>query len=325
MRTDSNEGAAGGPLNVLSVDVEDYHNQLALEYQHRLERPNEEAQWCTERLLEIFADYQAKGTFFILGEIAEAFPQLVRRIAGEGHHLGVHGYHHLRVTWQSPAQFRESIQRAKSLIEDLTGKEADAYRAPWFSLNETTLWALDVLADLGFRYDSSIFPIRARRYGIPSAPRLPYRHRLHGNRAIWEVPLTTVSFCNRRVGACGGGHLRLFPLRFTQFAMRQLAREDRAAIVYLHPYEVEPHPRIECLPLNSWFERVDFRFYNFQQRVGRGTVENKVRWLLKNHRFGTVEQLVASIEATRAQASDRAEPAIEQATPLSRRPKAAAV
>jgi len=284
------------PLNVLSVDVEDYHNQLAGEYQQRIEPPNEEALRCTERLLEIFGDYQAKGTFFILGEIAAAFPHLVRRIADQGHHLGVHGYHHLRVTLQSPEQFRQSVRRAKSLIEDLTGKEANAYRAPWFSINETTLWALEILAELGFRYDSSIFPIRARRYGIAAAPQWPYQCRLAGESVLWEVPLTTVAVGNRRLGACGGGHLRLFPLRFTQYAMSQLRREERAAIVYLHPYEVEPKPRIQPLPEMSWIESLDFRIFNFQQRLGRKTVEKKIRWLLENHRFGTIEQLVATLE-----------------------------
>lgn len=284
------------PLNVLSVDVEDYHNQLAVEYQQRIEPPNEEALRCTERLLDIFGDYDAKGTFFILGEIAEAFPQLVRRIAREGHHLGVHGYHHLRITWQSPESFRRAIGRAKWLIEDLTGQEADAYRAPWFSLRQTTLWALEILADLGFRYDSSMFPVQAQRFGIASAPRLPYRHRLSDDKTLWEVPLTTVTVANRRVGACGGGYLRVFPLSYTRYAMRQLQRQDRPAIVYMHPYEVEPKPNFTPLPNMTPWQNLGFRFYNFHQCIGRKTVESKVRWLLENHRFGTIEQLVAQLE-----------------------------
>jgi polysaccharide deacetylase family protein (PEP-CTERM system associated) len=288
------------------VDVEDYHNQLAIDYQHRVEPPNEEALRCTGRLLDIFNDYPAKGTFYILGEIAEAFPRLVRRIAAEGHQLGVHGYHHVRVGWQSPEQFRQSIGRAKALIEDLTGKEADAYRAPSFSINETTFWAFEVLADLGFRTDSSIFPMRAQRYGVASASHSPYRLQLADGRTLWEVPLTTVAAGKRRVGACGGGYLRLFPLRFTQFAMRQLQHEQRAAIVYLHPYEVEPKPRIESLPALSWMESLDFRFFNFQQRVGRNTVERKIRWLLENYRFGTIEQLVQSLEPAEVVAGDLA-------------------
>jgi polysaccharide deacetylase family protein (PEP-CTERM system associated) len=304
MQANQDNAKGTGRLHVLSVDVEDYHNQLAVEYQHRIEPPNEEALRCTERLLEIFSDYQAKGTFFILGEIAEAFPQLVRRIAAEGHHLGVHGYYHLRVTWQSPEQFRQSISRAKRLIEDLTGKEADAYRAPSFSLNESTLWALEILADLGFRYDSSIFPARAHGYGMPSAPVLPYRHRLASGRTIWEVPMTTVTLGKRRVGACGGGYLRLFPLRFTQYAIRQLQREGRAAIVYVHPYEIEPHPRIERLPGMSWLESLNFVLFNKQQCLARKTVERKLRWLLENHRFGTMEQLVAAVQPA-ASASTR--------------------
>ncbi|MEX2302114.1 MAG: DUF3473 domain-containing protein [Bryobacterales bacterium] len=284
------------PLNVLSVDVEDYHNQLAVDYQLRVEPPNEEALRCTERLLEIFSAAGAKGTFFILGEIAEAFPQLVRRIADEGHHLGVHGYHHWRVTDQTPEGFRDSIRRAKHLIEDVTGREADAYRAPCFSITESTMWALDVLVDLGFRYDSSMFPIQSRRYGLPSAQLTPYQHRLSSGKAIWEVPMTTVKIANRRVGACGGGHLRLFPLGFTQYAMRQLRREGRAAVVYLHPYELEPRPRIKGLPGLSWTQNLHFQFFNFHQCVGRKSVESKVNWLLENHRFGTVEDLVATLE-----------------------------
>jgi polysaccharide deacetylase family protein (PEP-CTERM system associated) len=294
------------PLNVLSVDVEDYHNQLAIDYQHRIEPPNEEALRCTDRLLDIFGEYQAKGTFFILGEIAEAFPRLVKRIAGEGHHLGVHGYHHLPVRWQTPEQFRESIGRAKRLIEDLAGREADAYRAPLFSINEKTLWALEILADLGFRYDSSIFPIDARRYGVAAAPRSSYRHVLPDRRTLWEVPLTTVAIAGRRMGACGGGHLRLFPLRFTQYAMRQLRSEQRAAVVYLHPYEVEPKPRVELLPNLSWLESLDFCFFNFQQQLLRGTVETKIRWLLAHHRFGTVRELVTDIERAETMAADLA-------------------
>lgn len=283
-------------LNVLSVDLEDYHNQLAVEYQQRIEPPNEEALRCSDRLLDILSDYGAKGTFFILGEIAEAFPQLVRRIAREGHHLGVHGYHHLRITWQSPEQFRQCVSRAKCLIEDLTGREADAYRAPWFSLTETTLWALEILADLGFRYDSSAFPVRAQRFGIASAPRLPYQHRLPGDRTLWEVPLTTVDVGARRLGACGGGYLRVFPLSYTRYAMRRLEQEGRPAVVYLHPYEVEPQPKITPLPEMTPWQSLGFRFYNYQQSIGRRTVESKVRWLLENHRFGTVEQFVAQLE-----------------------------
>jgi polysaccharide deacetylase family protein (PEP-CTERM system associated) len=284
------------PLNVLSVDVEDYHNQLAVEYQNRVEPPTAEAERCTDRLLDIFGDTGTKGTFFILGEIAEAFPRLVRRIADEGHHLGVHGYHHVRVTRQTPAEFRKTIREAKDLIENVTGREADAYRAPFFSINESTLWALDILEDLGFRYDSSIFPIQSSRYGIPTARRTPYRHRLRNGNTIWEVPMTTVEIAKRRVGACGGGHLRMYPLGFTQYAMRQLQQQGRGANVYLHPYEVETRPRFQRLPGLPLMQSLGLSFYNFHQRMGRKSVERKVRWLLENHPFGTIEQLVATLE-----------------------------
>jgi polysaccharide deacetylase family protein (PEP-CTERM system associated) len=296
MSVNGTKRGSSQPLNVLSVDVEDYHNQLAVEHQNRIEPPTDEAERCTDRLLDIFGDTGSKGTFFILGEIAEVFPRLVRRIADEGHHLGVHGYHHERVTSQTPEEFRRSIRKAKDLIEQLTGQEADAYRAPYFSVNESTLWALDILGDLGFRYDSSIFPIQAGRYGIPTARVTPYRHRLLNGKSIWEVPMTTIEIAKRRIGACGGGHLRLYPLRFTQYAMDWLRREGRPANVYLHPYEIEPQPRPYSLPGLSVMQSLSLRFYNRHQRVGRKSVERKVRWLLENHPFGTVEQLVATLE-----------------------------
>jgi polysaccharide deacetylase family protein (PEP-CTERM system associated) len=289
-------------LNVLSVDVEDYHNQLAVDFQNRIEPPDQEAERCTEKMLEIFSDCGVKGTFFILGEIAKAYPELVRRIGDEGHHLGVHGYHHLRLQQQSKVQFRGSISKAKWLIEDLVGREADAYRAPCFSLDASTLWALEVVADLGFRYDSSIFPTRSGYEGTPGQ-RSPYLYRLPNGKTIWEVPLSTVEIAGRRVGACGGGYLRMFPLRYTQYAVRQLHEAGDPVVIYLHPYELEPRPRISALPAMSVAQSLSFHFFNFHQCVGRSSVESKVRWLLDHHRFGTIQQLVASREQQHATAA----------------------
>ncbi len=293
------------PLNVLTVDVEDYHNQLAANFQGVITPPDAEAERCTEKILEIFDDCGVKGTFFILGEIAKAYPDLVRRIGDEGHHLGVHGYHRLRLQQQTMVQFRASISKAKWLIEDLVGREADAYRAPCFSLDASTLWALEIVADLGFRYDSSVIPARGRYQG-PLGQRSPYLYHLPNEKTIWEMPLSTAGIAGRRFGACGGGPLRLLPLRYTQRAIRQIHEAGDPVVCYLHPYELEPRPRVESLPGLSMAQSLHFHFFNFQQRAGRRGVENKVRWLLENHRFGTIKQWVAAHQPRQALAATSA-------------------
>jgi len=284
-------------IHVLSVDVEDYHDQLALDFQNRIVPPDEEAVRATERMLELFAEYGVKGTFFILGEIAEYFPRLVRRIADCGHHLGVHGYYHHHIFRLTPEQFRQSIDRAKKLIEDVAGKPADAHRAVAFSIIESTLWALDILVDLGFRYDSSIFPFRGRSYGIPTAPRGPYRHKVPDGRALWEIPMSTIVRFGRRWPVCGGGYIRHFPLWITDRAIRSLEAEGLNAVIYLHPYELEVSPRIQPLPGLSFRERCLFRFFNYHQLRRRRRTEPALRYLLGKYRFGTIEDLIRSIEA----------------------------
>ena len=282
-------------INVLSVDLEDYHDQLALDFQNRIVPPNEEVVRCTDRLLGLFDELEVRGTFFILGEIAEHFPALVRRIADQGHHLGIHGYHHHHVFDQTAEEFRESIGRAKRLVEDVAGRPADAYRATAFSINDSTPWAMGILKDLGFKYDSSVYPFRGRRYGDPTAPRSIYRRDVGDGRWIWEVPLSTVVALGRRWPVCGGGYLRLFPLRITDWAIRRLNREGIGAVLYLHPYETEVAPKIEPLTGLSFRKRCHFRFFNFQQlRRRKGTIP-KLRYLLAEYPFGTVEQAVAGL------------------------------
>jgi len=287
-------------INVLSVDIEDYHDQLALDFQNRIVPPDEEAVRCTDRLLELFAELNVHGTFFILGEIAEYFPDLVRRIAEHGHHLGVHGYYHQHVFNQNADEFRESIGRAKKMIEDATGRPADAYRATAFSINESTPWAIETLIDLGFKYDSSVFPFRGRRYGDPTAPRSPYKRYIPDGRSIWEVPLSTVMKWGRRWPVCGGGYLRLFPLWITEKAIASLNAENIGAVIYLHPYEVETNPDIKPLTGLSFKKKCHFAFFNFQQQVRRSHTIPNLRHLLTHYPFGTIEQLIAETEATQA-------------------------
>lgn len=283
-------------LNILSVDVEDYHDQLALDFQDRIVPPDEEAVRSTERLLALFEEFDVRGTFFILGEIAEHFPDLVRRIAAAGHQLGIHGYHHHLAFRQTRHEFRDSIERAKKLVEDVAGRPADAYRATAFSINESTPWALETLIDLGFRYDSSVYPFKGRRYGDPAAPRQPYKRSLPDGRWIWEVPMSVVIKWGRRWPVCGGGYLRLMPLSVTDRAIASLNAEGIAAVVYLHPYETELSPRIRPLSGLSSRQWAHFTFFNFHQQVGRSRTVRKLRHLLAKYRFGTIADRIAEID-----------------------------
>ena len=233
---------------ILSVDVEDYFHVEAFTgvvdrsawgaYPPRVDEN-------TRRLLDLCDEYRARGTFFVLGWVAERFPALVREIAGRGHELACHSYWHRLIYKLSPREFRADTLRAKAVIEDAAGVRVEGYRAPSYSITSRSLWALDVLAECGFRYDSSVFPIRHDIYGIPAAPRFPFRLDTAAGPLI-ELPLTTFrvpKLQNLPVG--GGGYLRLLPLWYTRWGVRRAEAEGLPLIVYIHPWEIDPHqPRI---------------------------------------------------------------------------------
>ncbi len=280
-------------LNALTVDVEDYYNQLAIDFCDRIEPPRPESARDTERMLDLFAEFKVRATCFILGEMAEYFPATVARIAGEGHQLGVHAYYHHQIWRHTPEEFRQVTDRAIKRIEDVAGRKVEAHRAVAFSLTQQTLWALPILADLGIRYDSSIFPFKGRRYGIPNAPRGPHKIALPDGRWLWEFPLSTVDAWGKRWPACGGGYLRHFPLAYARWGLRRLNAEGIPANIYLHPYEIESNPRIEIIPgLDSFSQRMKFRFFNYHQVRRRATTMPKLRALLGSNRFGPIDQVL---------------------------------
>lgn len=233
-------------LNALTIDVEDYFHVSAFEdvvpadrwdeYERRV-RPN------TERLLDLFDAAGVRATFFVLGWVAEREPALIRRIAAAGHEVASHGYAHRLVYDQSPDAFREDLRRARHAIEQAAGVRVLGYRAPSFSITPRSLWAFEVLAEEGYAYDASVFPIRHDRYGLPGAPRHP--HRVPG-RTLAEAPGSTVVVGPLTMPVAGGGYFRLCPYWMTRWAVRRLnERERQPAIVYLHPWEIDPgQPRI---------------------------------------------------------------------------------
>ena len=207
--------------NALTIDVEDYFQVSALS--PHIARAEWERMPCrvernTDRILGLLEDTASQATFFILGWIAERYPGLVGRIAGAGHEVASHGYAHYRATEQTPEDFLRDIRRAKAILEDITGVEVKGYRAPSFSVGKDNPWAFDCIAEAGYRYSSSVYPVRHDHYGMPDAPRLPYRPREN----LLEIPIATARLAGRNLPAGGGGYFRLLPYAISRALVRRL-------------------------------------------------------------------------------------------------------
>lgn len=234
--------------DALSVDVEDYYHVEAFRDRIRPETwplyPPRVAE-NTKRVLELLSRQGARATFFVLGWVAERQPGIVREILAAGHEVGCHSYWH-RCLWRlSPDEFRADTRRARAAIEDAGGQPVLGYRAPSFSIVERSLWALEILAEEGFRYDSSVFPIHHDVYGFPQAPRVPFRWANRQAYGLYEIPLTTVRLGRWNLPAAGGGYLRILPEWYTRWAIREARREAQPVVVYFHPWEIDAgQPRV---------------------------------------------------------------------------------
>jgi polysaccharide deacetylase family protein (PEP-CTERM system associated) len=240
--------------NALTVDVEDYFQVSALA--PHISRQHWDAMPCrvernVGRLLQLFARHRAHATFFVLGWIAERYPHIVRDIAAAGHEIASHGYSHLRASEQTPQEFSADIRRAKQLLEDTAGVAVLGYRAPSFSIGHANPWAFDCIAEAGYRYSSSVYPVRHDHYGMPDAPRFAYEVR----PGLLEIPVTTARVLGRNLPAGGGGYFRFFPYPVSHWAIRRVNRVDgRPAIFYFHPWEIDPdQPRISGVSLKTRF------------------------------------------------------------------------
>ncbi len=283
-------------VNAMTIDVEDYFHVSVFDgLVPRSRWTSLESRVCsnTERLLAIFADANVRATFFVLGWVAERYPQLVTSIAEAGHEIASHGFGHRLIYDQTRAAFRDDVRRSKDLLEASSGKRVLGYRAPSYSITPATLWALDVLIEEGFSYDASIFPIRHDRYGIPHSPRHPYvLPRESGS--IVEAPASTANWAGMNLPVAGGGYFRILPYEWTRRGIARINRhEGRPAIFYLHPWEVDPaQPRLSA----GWLSR--FRHYrNLDQTEGR------LRQLLADFRFSTLQGVLEhALSATPAPA-----------------------
>jgi polysaccharide deacetylase family protein (PEP-CTERM system associated) len=235
------------PKNVVSVDVEDYfHAEVfsGVVDRARWDSYPSRVEVNTRRLLELLATLNVHATFFVLGWVAERFPALVRDIAAGGHELGCHSYWHRLIYKLEPAEFREDTRRAKSIIEQIAGQPVTGYRAPTYSVIDRSVWAFDILTELGFTYDSSIFPIHHDRYGMPGAPRAPFRFQTPSG-PMTEFPITTFRLVGHNLPVGGGGYLRLLPRLYTRLGLKRVQKEGLSTVIYIHPWEVDPEqPRL---------------------------------------------------------------------------------
>ncbi|MCF8094804.1 MAG: DUF3473 domain-containing protein [Desulfobacteraceae bacterium] len=239
--------------NYLTIDVEDYFHVAAFS------DIVSSGQWSgmesrvtanLRTILSLLKKHDVRATFFVLGWIADKYPQLVLDIMADGHDIGCHSYWHRKIYELTPAEFRADTLKAKSLLEKICNREITAYRAPSYSITAQSLWALDILAETGFTTDSSIFPIRHDVYGIPDAPRFPYKFN---DREMTEFPISTAVFFGRKIPVSGGGYFRIFPYWFTKLALKRINNKEMQPFVfYLHPWEIDhTQPRFRQARLRS--------------------------------------------------------------------------
>ncbi len=268
----------------MTVDVEDYFQVSAFEAHiaksqwdelpHRVENN-------THKILDLFARHQVKATFFTLGWVAERYPSLIRRIVAEGHELASHGYEHIRVTEQTPEQFRADIKKTKQILEDLGGQAIMGYRAASYSIVAKNLWALQILEEEGHLYSSSIYPVKHDLYGIPEAPRFAFTPE--NTQKLLEVPITTLKILDKNLPCGGGGFFRLYPYQFSKWAYQYInAVEKQPGIFYFHPWEVDPdQPRQQNLPLKT----------RFRHYLNLNRVENRLNNLLNDFAWDTMRNV----------------------------------
>ena len=267
-------------VNVISFDVEEYFMVSAFSSRVRFEEwPSFESRLDgnLDRVLDILEEQCVQATFFVLGWIGETNPGAVRRIVSRGHEIASHGYRHSLVYDMDADTFREDIRKAKRILEDLTGAPVFGYRAPSFSITKRSLWALDILVEEGFLYDSSIYPVRHDRYGYPGFSRVPVTMKTDTG-VIFEVPLPSFRFAGINVPFAGGGYFRHFPLWFTEWGISMVNhQEGERVVVYLHPWELDPEqPHIPCGALTR------LRHYRNLHKT-----ESRLRTILRRHRFSS--------------------------------------
>lgn len=275
--------------HILSFDVEEYFQVEAAaaggvkpgqwdSFEKRLAT-------SVECILGLLAEYKASATFFVLGWVAQHERSVVRMIADAGHEIASHGMSHTMIGHLTPRQFRGELLRSRKILEDISGKSVIGYRAPTFSITHKTAWALDILAETGYQYDSSVFPVRHDRYGVPNAPRFPHRAVGPSGGEIIEIPPLTVRLVGMNLPVGGGGYLRLLPVSLVIHALNKAQKIRRPGMIYLHPWELDPdQPTLQMSRVNRW-----------RHRVNLGRTAEKLSQLLARFTFLSVRQIMDAL------------------------------
>jgi polysaccharide deacetylase family protein (PEP-CTERM system associated) len=275
--------APGRPLHALTVDVEDWF-QSCIDYDAPI---TERVIGNVERALAVFDDCEVKATFFVQGRVAETFPALLQTILAEGHEVQAHGYSHRPLFGMDESALREELERTRETVEAASGTRVTAFRAQDFSILEGNLWALDMIADAGFTVDSSIFPLRTKRYGIHGWDVAPHLVTLSDGRRLLEVPVAVLGSGRRRLPVAGGGYFRLLPSAVLDRSIGAIGASGRPAVVYCHPYEFNP------TELDEYRGEVPSRVLRMQG-LGRRSFVRRLRRLLRAHAFGRFDEVLAA-------------------------------
>jgi polysaccharide deacetylase family protein (PEP-CTERM system associated) len=275
-------------VNALTIDVEDYFQVSA--FAGHISRESWDTMPCrvernVDAILVMLAEHDVRATFFVLGWVAERYPQLVRRLVGAGHEIASHGYEHKRASEQAIGAFLADIRLAKAILEDIAGTRVHGYRAPSFSVGPANAWAFDCILEAGYRYSSSVYPIRHDHYGVPDAPRFAHEVR----PGLLVVPVATVRLMNANWPAGGGGYFRLLPYGVSRWSLRRVnERDGEPAIFYFHPWELDPEqPRVDGVGM-----RTRFRHYLNLRRMAA-----RLRQLLQDFRWSRVDEIFLGASA----------------------------
>jgi polysaccharide deacetylase family protein (PEP-CTERM system associated) len=274
----------------LSIDWEDFSQLLGRDHTGVVTPPVPGTiDRQTDIILSLLDETGHKATFFILGMLAQYRPDLVQKIAAQGHEIGLHGQHHIRMNTLNRQQAFEDLRDSHKLVTDIIGAPVYGYRAPYFSVNETNLYVLEILSELGLLYDSSIFPVKLANYGIAGFPPADTLYRLPNGKEIVELPLTVLDWRNKKLPVAGGGYMRAFPAFLQKRFFRQLDRDKKDVMLYMHPYEFDDR-WISCAdnyPPGTGYSRPKSFLINLRWNLFRGTIYNKIKYLLKEYHFVT--------------------------------------
>lgn len=305
------EQTTAKPVFALSIDWEDFGQLYCKQLLHQVRPPRDgDIDRQTDIILELFDGANVKGTFFILGLLAQYRPDLVRKIAAQGHEIALHGMRHEALFNLTPEQARADLSDSQKLVSDIVNRPVLGYRAPYFSVTAKNLYVLDILAELGFVYDSSIFPLKTSRYGIQGYDPNNRLCRLNNGSEIVELPLMVWRKFGRLWPVAGGGYMRAMPLRLLKWIYRQIDGRDTSGMIYMHPYEfdTEKIDVASCFPENHAVSPRQVALLNARWNLFRQSIRGKIGYLLDNFRFSTCLEIARDVAAR--------SPRLEQAGPI---------